>query len=142
MVKIFSPSFRSPKTYFPRKHSCTRTYVLFFLCTDASSSSFSFVSHSSILVFTFPGFLRRRQKKDKKKKADETGSEGEGGGGGGGAAGDKSSHTPTPDVDDEGFSRQPPPRGSGRDGGDDPWADFNQPSKNFYSSSDDSGAWG
>jgi len=40
-------------------------------------------------------------------------------------------------VDDEGFSRQPAGRGSGP-GVADPWADFNRPAKNFYSSSDES----
>jgi hypothetical protein len=46
----------------------------------------------------------------------------------------RKSETPTPEVDDEGFSKQPATAGS-----NDPWSDFNRPSKNFYSSSDESG---
>ena len=83
-------------------------------------------------TYYIAGFLRRRQKKDKKKKEDdgenpkEMGSEGE----------DlRRSQTPTPEVDDEGFSKQPANSSSI----DDPWADFNQPTKNFDSSSDESG---
>ena len=80
------------------------------------------------------GFLRRRQKKEKKKKSGdddggdsqkEMGSEGED---------IRKSGTPTPDVDEDGFSKQPDTTGSS-----DPWSDFNHPSKSFYSSSDESG---
>ena len=80
------------------------------------------------------GFLRRRQKKEKKKKSGdddggdsqkEMGSEGED---------IRKSGTPTPDVDEEGYSKQPDTTGSS-----DPWSDFNHPSKSFYSSSDESG---
>jgi hypothetical protein len=47
----------------------------------------------------------------------------------------RKSETPTPEVDDEGFSKQPPTQG----GPSDPWAEFNQPRKMIYSSSDESG---
>ena len=86
-------------------------------------------------MFSFIGFLRRNRKRDKKKKssgkeddaeaAKDIGSDGED---------VRKSETPTPEVDDEGFSKQPPPPSSGND----PWSDFNQ-SKNFDSSSDESG---
>ena len=84
--------------------------------------------------FNSIGFLRRRQKKEKKKKSGdddggdsqkEMGSEGED---------IRKSGTPTPDVDEEGYSKQPDTTGSS-----DPWSDFNHPSKSFYSSSDESG---
>jgi hypothetical protein len=99
------------------------------------------ISNSAFYLFSSPlGFLRRRQKKDKKKK----------GGSSGGAAGEedgdsqkemgsegediRKSGTPTPDVDEDGFSKQP-----NTSGAVDPWSDFNRPAKSFYSSSDDSG---
>ncbi len=50
------------------------------------------------------------------------------------------SQTPTP-VEEDGFSRQQQASGTTA-GGDDPWADFNQPTKSFYSSSDESGEMG
>ena len=97
-------------------------------------------------VFNLTGFLKRNRKGkvDKKKKTStasvvnkddvtgddattkEMGSDGED---------NRKSETPTPEVDDEGFSKQP----ATKTGPSDPWSDFNQPSKNFYSSSDDSG---
>ena len=75
------------------------------------------------------GFLRRNRKQKKKSKA---GKDDEGGVGSDGEDVRKS-ETPTPEVDDEGFSKQPPPPSSGND----PWSDFNQ-AKNFDSSSDES----
>ena len=75
------------------------------------------------------GFLRRNRKQKKKSKA---GKDEEGGVGSDGEDVRKS-ETPTPEVDDEGFSKQPPPPSSGND----PWSDFNQ-AKNFDSSSDES----
>ena len=74
------------------------------------------------------GFLRRNRKQKKKSKA---GKEDEGVGSDGEDV--RKSETPTPEVDDEGFSKQPPPPSSGND----PWSDFNQ-AKNFDSSSDES----
>lgn len=53
-----------------------------------------------------------------------------------GAAGAASSAPDLIQVDKDGYSMQPNPGGSG--GPSDPWADFNQPSKSFYSSSDES----
>ena len=46
--------------------------------------------------------------------------------------------SPTPEVDDEGYSK-PPPNASRIGIDDDPWADFNRHQSNFGSSSDDSG---
>ena len=48
--------------------------------------------------------------------------------------------SPTPEVDDEGYSK-PPPNASRIGIDDDPWADFNRHQSNFGSSSDDSGKW-
>lgn len=76
------------------------------------------------------GFLRRNRKQKKKKSS--AGKDDEGGVGSDGEDVRKS-ETPTPEVDDEGFSKQPPPPSSGND----PWSDFNQ-AKNFDSSSDES----
>ena len=90
------------------------------------------------------GFLRRKQKKDKSTSKRRTG------GADGGDDGDsqksegedafsplgvnKTRQTPSnTDVDEEGYSRQPQTTGN------DPWSDFNEAKKNFYSSSDDSG---
>ena len=81
--------------------------------------------------------MRRKQKNKSsgKKREDgdadstkEAGSEGE--------EARKSQSPPSPDVDEEGFSKLPSQKGAGSA---DPWADFNRPSKNFYSSSDESG---
>ena len=47
----------------------------------------------------------------------------------------RKSETPTPEVDDEGYSKQPPASSASAN---DPWSDFNQ-TKTFDSSSDDSG---
>ena len=83
------------------------------------------------------GFLRRNRRKDKKKKSsnkDEDGTESVKDIGSDGEDVRKS-ETPTPEVDDEGYSKQPPAASAGAS---DPWADFNQ-SKTFDSSSDDSG---
>ena len=46
--------------------------------------------------------------------------------------------SPTPDVDEEGYSKPPPNASRIGINDDDPWADFNRQS-NFGSSSDDSG---
>ncbi len=48
----------------------------------------------------------------------------------------RKSETPTPEVDDEGYSKQPSHSGTAND----PWSDMNQ-SKAFDSSSDDSGKY-
>ena len=47
----------------------------------------------------------------------------------------RKSKTPTPEVDEDGYSKQPDRRGTSSD----PWADFNRPTDKFYSSSDESG---
>ncbi len=82
------------------------------------------------------GFLRRNKRKEKKKKSsagkEEDGSESVKDMGSDGEE-NRKSETPTPEVDEEGYSK--PPRQSTSN--QDPWADFNQ-SKSFYSSSDDS----
>lgn len=88
--------------------------------------------------------MRRRQKKKEggsgKKKtsdgdADSLKGQSEGEGPGGAAGGLGATGTPTPEVDEDGYSKQPP---SGPPGDPtDPWADFNKPEKNFYSSSDE-----
>ena len=83
------------------------------------------------------GFLRRNKRKDKKKKSsgkDDDGGESLKDIGSDGEDVHKSG-TPTPEVDEEGYSKQPPPPNTG--GANDPWADFNQ-TKGFDSSSDDS----
>ena len=87
---------------------------------------------SQLIKLVFAGFLKNRKKKDRKKsiktKDDaetehkDIGSDGEERG---------RSETPTPENnDDDGFSK--PPHGDSND----PWADFNQAKKSFYSSSD------
>jgi len=78
-----------------------------------------------ILDLAYLGFLRRRQKKKRKDEDGDSTQSAAAMGGGPTSEGEG-------DVDEEGFSRQP-------SGASDPWADFNRPSKNFYSSSDDSG---
>ena len=47
--------------------------------------------------------------------------------------------SPTPEVDDEGYSKPPPNASRIGINEDDPWADFNRHQSNFGSSSDDSG---
>ena len=87
---------------------------------------------NSILVAA--GFLRRNRKKEKKnKKKDDAANEDAPEKKDVGSDGEdmRKSQTPTPEVDEEGYSKQPHAASS------DPWADFNQ--SNFYSSSDDSG---
>lgn len=120
-------------------HFCLHDFRLHNVCKAPCFSSewFKFIR----VFFLFPslGFLRRNRRKDKKKKAnnDSTLSEGadvsvskEGVGSDGEEM--RKSETPTPEVDDEGFSKQP-------EVGNDPWSDFNKKESNFYSSSDDSG---
>ena len=93
----------------------------------------------------FAGFLRRNRKKEKKGKKKDDGAGGGGGpeenagdkkepGGGVGSDGEEmqKSGTPTPEVDEEGYSKQPTTC--------DPWSDISQNKSNFYSSSDDSGS--
>ena len=84
------------------------------------------------------GFLRRNRRKDKKKKNAEKDQDGGESVKDIGSDGEdvRKSETPTPEVDDEGYSKQPPHPGAS--GTNDPWSDFNQ-SKAFDSSSDDSG---
>lgn len=104
-----------------------------------SCSSFLLIKQCELLISLIinwflslcTGFLRRRNKKKKREDEDsqkEIGSEGE--------EMTRKSQTPTPDVDEEGYSRQP---SSSTHDGSDPWADFNQPNKKFDSSSDESG---
>jgi len=82
------------------------------------------------------GFLRRKPRKDKKKKS--SGKEEDGGESvkdiGSDGEDVRKSETPTPEVDDEGYSKQPPASSASVN---DPWSDFNQ-TKTFDSSSDDS----
>ena len=98
--------------------------------------------HSLIVLSS--GFLKRNRKKgDKKKKTstasivkdDVTGEEVPAKDMGSDGEDVRKSETPTPEVDDEGFSKQP----ATKSGPSDPWSDFNRPAKNFYSSSDESG---
>ena len=94
---------------------------------------------SNFFFHIFLGFLRRNKRKDKKKKStgkDEDGVESTKDIGSDGEDVHKSG-TPTPEVDEEGYSKQPPPPTSGGRGND-PWSDFNNQSKGFDSSSDDS----
>jgi hypothetical protein len=97
------------------------------------------------LIVLSSGFLKRNRKKgDKKKKTstasivkdDVTGEEIPNKDMGSDGEDVRKSETPTPEVDDEGFSKQP----AAKSGPSDPWSDFNRPAKNFYSSSDESGA--
>jgi hypothetical protein len=87
--------------------------------------------------------LRRNKRKDKKKKSSSAGKELDGDGNESikdiGSDGEDvhKSETPTPEVDDEGYSKQPP-QPPGISSSHDPWADFNR-TKTFDSSSDDSG---
>ena len=102
----------------------------------------------SLSFFPILGFLtRRNRKKDKKKKSSSAAASGKADEDGGeslkdiGSDGEdvRKSETPTPEVDEEGFSKRPGATGGRGAGSSDPWADFNQPTSNFYSSSDDSG---
>ena len=90
-----------------------------------------------VFFFTYLGFLRRKPRKDKKKKS--SGKEEDGGESvkdiGSDGEDVRKSETPTPEVDDEGYSKQPPASSASVN---DPWSDFNQ-TKTFDSSSDDSG---
>jgi len=98
----------------------------------ASGSSASNTSASN----NSTGFLRRNRRKDKKKKS--TGKDEDGGESvkdiGSDGEDVRKSETPTPEVDDEGYSKQPPASSASAN---DPWSDFNQ-TKTFDSSSDDS----
>ena len=110
--------------------------MLYFVAFHVTVTTYLFLSQSTmnsqLIKLVFTGFLKNRKKKDRKKsiktKDDpenehkDIGSDGEERG---------RSETPTPENnDDEGYSK--PPHGDSND----PWADFNQKQKSFYSSSD------
>ena len=98
------------------------------------------VNTNKIFNSSIIGFLKRNKKKDKKNKNKENndgnessqkenmGSDGED---------QRKSGTPTPEVDDEGYSKPTSSIKGTSAAATDPWADFNNQSK-YDSSSDDS----
>jgi len=100
--------------------------------TASSTASNTSASNNST------GFLRRKDKKRRDKKKKSSGKDEDGGESvkdiGSDGEDVRKSETPTPEVDDEGYSKQPPASSTSAN---DPWSDFNQ-TKTFDSSSDDS----